>query len=140
MGEAPAAAESETARRDRIVAQNLASLNNSNFGNAPQNGGGTFQIRNMEYQDAQFTFYGWNRDINRRTFQVIDVKRGDSPTINVAIVRKIISIIREFEQADFQWQSRRLGRVMTLSARREDTAQLEAFMMQEFFTDAMQPR
>lgn len=139
-GEAPTAAESDTARRDRIVAQNLASLNNSTFGNAPQNGGGTFQIRRMEFQDAQFTFYGWNRDINRRTFQVIDVQRGNNPTINLAIVRKIIAIIRDFEQGDFQWHSKRLGRDMTLSARREDTSQLESFMMQEFFTDAMQPR
>ena len=140
VGDAPTEAESDTARRDRIVAQNLASLNPQTFGNAPQNGGGTFQIRRMDYQDAQFTFYGWNRDINRRTFQVIDVQRGNSPTINLAIVRKIIAIIRDFEQADFRWHSKRLGRDMTLSARREDTAQLEAFMMQEFFTDAMQAR
>lgn len=139
-GEATTQAESETARRDRIVAQNLASLNTNTFGNAPQNGGGTFQIRSMDFEDAQFTFYGWNRDINRRTFQVIDVRRGTSQTINLAIVRKIISIIREHEPGDFRWQSKRLGREMMLSARPADNAELESFMMQEFFTDAMQPR
>jgi len=140
VGDAPTAQESDTARRDRIVAQNLASLNTSTFGNAPQNGGGTFQIRRMDYQDAQFTFYGWNRDINRRTFQVIDVDKGANPTINLAIVRKIIAIIRDHEPGDFRWHSKRLGKDLTLSARREDTNELEAFMMQEFFTDAMQPR
>lgn len=140
VGDAPTAQESETARRDRIVAQNLASLNTSTFGNAPQNGGGTFQIRRMDYQDAQFTFYGWNRDINRRAFQVIDVERGSNPTINIAIVRKIIAIIRDHEPADFRWHSKRLGRDLTLSARPEDTRELEAFMMEEFFTASMQPR
>ena len=122
------------------MAQNLASLSTNTFGNAPQNGGGTFQIRSMDFEDAQFTFYGWNRDINRRTFQVIDVRRGTSQTINLAIVRKIISIIREHEPGDFRWQSKRLGREMMLSARPADNAELETFMMQEFFTDAMQPR
>ncbi len=139
-GDAPTAQESETARRDRIVAQNLASLNSSTFGNAPQNGGGTFQIRRMDYEDAQFTFYGWNRDINRRAFQVIDVQRGSNPTINIAIVRRIIAIIRDHEPGDFRWHSKRLGRDLTLSARPEDTKELEAFMMQEFFTASMQPR
>lgn len=140
IGDAPTAQESETARRDRIVAQNLASLNTSTFGNAPQNGGGTFQIRRMDFQDAQFTFYGWNRDINRRSFQVIDVERGSNPTINLAIVRRIIAIIRDHEPGDFRWHSKRLGRDLTLSARQEDTKELEAFMMQEFFTASMQPR
>lgn len=140
VGEAPTQAESETARRDRLVAQNLASINTPTFGNAPRNGGGTFQIRSMDFEDAQFTFYGWNRDINRRTFQVIDVRRGTNANINIAIVRKIISIIREHEQGDFQWLSKRMGREMTLSARTQDAAELERFMMQEFFTDALQPR
>lgn len=136
----PSAPESETARRDRIVAENLATLNTSAVANAPQNGGGTFQIRRMDYADAQFTFYGWNRAINRRLFQVIDVDRGANPTINIAIVRKIIAIIRDYEPGEFRWHSKRLGRDLMLSARPEDTSELEAFMMQEFFTDSMQPR
>ena len=90
------------------------------LGSEPKNGGGTFQIRSMDFEDAQFTFYGWNRDINRRTFQVIDVRRGTNANINIAIVRKIISIIREHEQGDFQWLSKRMGREMTLSARTQD--------------------
>ncbi|MCC6869381.1 MAG: hypothetical protein IT522_11230 [Burkholderiales bacterium] len=136
----PSAVESEAARRDRIVAENLATLNTSAVANAPQNGGGTFQIRRMDFADAQFTFYGWNRAINRRMFQVIDVDRGANPTINIAIVRKIIAIIRDYEPGEFRWHSKRLGRDLTLSARPADTGELEAFMMKEFFTDSMQPR
>ncbi|MCC7038980.1 MAG: hypothetical protein IT516_01570 [Burkholderiales bacterium] len=138
--DAPSAAESEAARRDRIVAQNLATLNSNGVASAPQNGGGTFQIRHLDSAEAQFTFYGWNRAINRRMFQVIDVERGANPTINIAIVRKIIAIIRDHEPGDFRWHSKRLGRDLVLSARLEDTGELEAFMMKEFFTDSMEPR
>ena len=139
-GDAASTVDSESARRDRAIAANLASMQTQTFGELPHNGGGTFQIRRMDYQDAQFTFYGWNRDINRRAFQVIDVRKGDNATINLAIVRKIISIIREYEPGDFHWESKRLGRDMTLSARPADNAELEAFMMTEFFNDVGQPR
>ena len=139
-GDAPATVDSDSARRDRAIAQNLASLSTSTFGEAPQNGGGTFQIRRLDYDDAQFTFYGWSKEINRRTFQVIDVRSGSNENISIAIVRKIISIIREYEPGDFRWHSQRLARDLTLSARPEDNAELEKFMMQEFFNDAGRAR
>jgi hypothetical protein len=132
-GDAPATVDSESARRDRAIAQNLASLSTSTFGQTPQNGGGTFQIRRLDYDDAQFTFYGWSKEINKRTFQVIDVRKGGNEDISIAVVRKIISIIREYEPGDFRWHSIRLARDLTLSARPEDNAELERFMMQEFF-------
>lgn len=129
------------ARRDRIIAENMGSLQSSTtFGNAPKNGGGTFQIRRMDFQDAEITFFGWNRDIARRTFQKIEITRGNNPDINIAIVRRIIAIIREHEPGDFRWDSKRLGREMMLSARPADNNALEEFMMQEFFTSARQPR
>jgi len=134
-GESQANVDSDSARRDRAIAQNLASLSTSTFGEVPRNGGGTFQIRRLEYDDAQFTFYGWSKEINRRTFQVIDVRRGSNENISIAVVRKIISIIRDYEPGDFRWHSLRLARDMTLSARPEDNAELERFMMQEFFND-----
>jgi hypothetical protein len=139
-GDAPSTVDSETARRDRAIAANLASLSTSTFGNNPNNSGGTFQIRRMEFEDAQITFFGWNRDISRRSFQVLDVRRGSNPTINIAIVRRIIEIIRDHEQGDFRWESKRLGRELTLSARAADNAELESFMMQEFFVDSGRPR
>ena len=139
-GESTATVDSESARRDRAIAQNLASMQTSTFGELPRNGGGTFQIRSLDYDNAQFTFFGWNKDINRRAFQVIDVRKGDSATIELAIVRKIIGIIRDYEPGDFLWHSVRLGRDLTLSARASDNAELESFMMQEFFTASGRPR
>ncbi len=133
-------AQDENARRDRIVAANLASLQSSNFGNAPKNGGGTFQLQRVDYEYAEFTFFGWNKDVRRRIYQRIEVARGTNPDIQTAVIRKIIAIIREHEAADFRWESRRLGRDIALSARPSDNAELEAFMMKEFFTPMLQPR
>jgi hypothetical protein len=45
----------------------------------------------------------------------------------------MIELIRKHYSGDFNWDSRRLGRVVVLSARIEDTASLEGFMMKEFF-------
>jgi len=126
--------ESDSARRDRIVAANLASLNAPTFGTEPKNSGGIFQIRRLGYDDAEFTFFGWSKDIRRRTSQKFEVRKGDNSDIRVAVVRRIIEIIRDYEQEDFSWSSQRLGRVIVLSARSADNAGLEEFMMQEFFS------
>jgi hypothetical protein len=45
----------------------------------------------------------------------------------------MIAIIREYETEDFVWESPRLTRNITLSARLRDNAELEEFMMREFF-------
>jgi hypothetical protein len=136
QGATPIAPESETARRDRIVAQNLASVNARDFGSG-SNSGGIFQITRLGYADAEFTFFGWNRDIHRRASQRIDVRRGDNPDIRIAVVREMIAIIRRYENEDFVWESRRLGRRVTLSARTGDTRALESFMIREFFDDVV---
>ena len=52
------------------------------------------------------------------------------------MVRRMIAIIREHTGSDFLWESPRLGREVTLSARPADNAGLEDFMMREFFRDA----
>jgi hypothetical protein len=89
----------------------------------------------LDYDDAQFSFYGWSKEINKRTFQVIDVRKGSNDNISIAVVRKIISIIREYEPGDFRWHSLRpVARPHAVGAP-EDNAELEKFMMQEFFTD-----
>jgi hypothetical protein len=48
----------------------------------------------------------------------------------------MIAIIREYEVEDFTWESLRLGRNVRLSARPRDNADLENFLMLEFFTGA----
>jgi hypothetical protein len=132
--------DDERARRDKIVADNLASVRTPTFGGEPRNGGGLFQLRKVGLDEAEFMFFGWNKDISRKVNQRIVVERGNNPDIRIAVVRKIINIIRDQEKGNFQWQSLRLGRDVFLSARLEDAAELEAFMLREFFESDARPR
>lgn len=125
----------DSARTKQIVAGNLEAANNRVFGYDPNQGGGVFQISSLGYDYAEFIFYGWNRDISRNTKQLIEVRKGDNSDIRIAVVRRMVSIIREYEQEDFLWVSQRLRRSVTLSARPRDRAGLEDFMMREFFPD-----
>lgn len=129
----PTAAESEEARRQRIIAGNLGSSREQAFGYDPSRGGGVFQIQSISLDYAEFVFHGWNKDVGRNTKQLIEVRRGNNSDIRMAVVRKMISIIRDYEREDFLWVSRRLGNSVMLSARARDNAGLEEFMMREFF-------
>lgn len=134
--EPAAPADDDDARRKRIVAGNLGSQRDQAFGYDPSRGGGMFQIERLSNDYAEFIFYGRSPDINRNTKQLIEVRRGNNSDIRIAVVRKMITIIREHEQEDFLWVSQRLGRSITLSARARDNTGLEEFMMREFFFSA----
>jgi len=136
----PSAEERENARRDQIVAANLASINAAYGTGVQQHSGGIFSIVRLGDSDAEFTFYGWNTKIHGRLTQRIQVQRGSEPNIRTAIVHRMIAIIRQYEQEDFLWESRRLGRQVTLSARAEDSGALETFLMTEFFDAKGEPR
>ena len=138
-GEAPTGSsgpgrDPDAARRERAIAQNLASLNEPRplLGN-PRTGGGLFQITLKSYDFAEFRFFGWNSEIGRQAPQRIEVRKGDNPTIDLAIVRRMIALIRETQHGDFTWRSDRSGRDVTLSARPEDNGALETFLMNELF-------
>jgi len=129
------AAESDNARANRIAAANLASPRALTFGYDPARSGGVFQIERVAYDHAEFTFVGWNVDARRRTKQLIEVRKGNNSDIRVAVVRRMIAIIRQYEPEEFLWESQRLGRSLTLSSRPRDNAGLEDFMMKEFFEE-----
>jgi hypothetical protein len=132
----PQQEESEEERRRRIVAANLGLDRAPSFGGDPRTGGGIFQITRMTYGDAEFVFFGWNKDIKRNSRQRITVAKGDAPDIETAVIRRMIAIIREHEKGDFTWVSHRLGRDVTLSARPADTSGLEDFLKREFYGTA----
>jgi len=128
-GEAP---ESENVRLNRKVTQALAEAKN------PVVGVKLFQLENVHYDDAELTFDGWDGGPGaRRRF---DVRKGNNPDIRIAVVRQVIAIIRERASGDFTWESRVLGRNLTLSARPEDNAGLEDVIMREMFEDGRTPR
>ena len=135
----PPSTETENDRQNRIIAANIGMNGRPTFGKDPKNGGGIFQVKTLEYSYAEFYFYGWNKDISRNSKQVIEVRKGENSDIRIAVVRKMIGIIREHESGEFLWESHRLGKQLTLSARARDNAELESFMMQEFFYDVRNP-
>ena len=91
------------------------------------------EITRMTDDAAEFLFFGWNSAERRGKTQAYAVRLGDSGDMRVAVVRRMIAIIRDHERGDFRWQSWRLGRIVVLSARLEDGPFLENFMLQEFF-------
>ena len=132
-------AESEQERLNRAAAANLGLNRTPSFGSDRERGGGIFQIARMGFNDAEFFFFGWNKAIRRNSRQMIEVQRGSNPNMEIAVVRRMIQIIRDHEREDFVWESHRLGRDVNLSARLADNAGLEDFLMREFFP-ANRPR
>lgn len=130
--------EDENTRANRIVAQNLGSQERLTFGYDPDRSGGVFQLQLVGYDYAEFTFIGWNKDIRRTTKQLVEVRKGNNSDIRIAVVRRMIAIIREQVQEDFLWESQVLG-YRTLSARVKDNKALEEFLMGEFFGGAGPP-
>ncbi|MPZ43236.1 MAG: hypothetical protein GEV05_07535 [Betaproteobacteria bacterium] len=123
----------EEARRNQIVARNLGLGRTPVFGGSRNPGGGIFQITRLHYSNAEFLFFGWNKEIRRNTSQRIEVRKGEYRDIEHAVIRRMIAIIREHESGEFLWESDRLGRDVVLSARPADDAGLEDFLMREFF-------
>ena len=94
---------------------------------------GSFQITRMGPHHAQFQFSSRNDGASNPEREVIEVTTERDEDIQRAVVRKMIDVIRQYEKGDFNWESNRLGRVVVLSARMEDSKGLEDFLMREFF-------
>lgn len=120
---AAAAAEmglTEEQKRDERIKRNF------------QGGTRTFEITSIDNRNATFTFSGWQNS-NSKQREYFEVEASADQDIHQLIIRRIISRIREDFTGDFNWKSHRLGRIIVLSARLEDSAELEDFLMQEFF-------
>lgn len=116
---------------DAAMARIKANIQAANYNRKGTNG--IFQILNKGVQTGRFSFRGWTNDPRESTRQTYEVDAGVGGDVELALVRRMIQLIREHYKGDFNWESQRLGRVVQLSARPEDTAMLEAFMMKEFF-------
>lgn len=97
---------------------------------------GIFQIMSIESRRAAFSFRGWTSDSSNARREYVQVEIGNNSSIEIAIVRKMIELIRKYYQGNFNWESQRLDRTVVLSARVEDNEGLEAFMLKEFFGEA----
>lgn len=114
---------SEDDKRSAIIKRNLEEVGTN----------GIFQIRELRSNTAQFSFLGWKHEYSNARQELVDVEVGPDGDINRAIAKKMITIIRRDYSGDFNWESRRLGRTIIMSARPEDNAGLEDFLISEFF-------
>jgi hypothetical protein len=129
------AASRERSRERTPAEQATANLNRNLQTLAPgyEGTGGVFQILSMGHRSSTFAFNGWKVEAKKRWREVIEVEAPPQGDIELATVRRMIQLIRTYYSGDFNWESQRLGRVVPLSARVEDSAGLEEFMMREFF-------
>jgi hypothetical protein len=111
---------------DSIIAKNLAPRSDKN---------GIFSIRDIGVRTASIYFRGWGNDPRRWRGEQFDVDAGPGGNVENAVIAQVIRIIRrDYPEMDFQWESFRLGKVLTKSSRRKDTAELSAFLKQELFS------
>lgn len=101
---------------------------------------GIFQIRYINLNHAEFSFKGWKNNVNTARLEVFQVEAADHQNIRLAVVRKMIEIIRRDYSGDFNWVSQRSRETIVLSARIEDTESLENYLMGEFFGAGTQYR
>jgi hypothetical protein len=121
---------SEGEKRDAKIRENLK-FDGTN---------GIFEVRDIGLHTAQFSFKGWKTNVNTARLEIIDVNVPDGADPKREVVKKMIEIIRREYSGDFNWDSRRLGRVLVLSARLQDNDALEDFMLTEFFGSGTRQR
>ena len=96
--------------------------------------GGVFQVLRKGVRTGEFAFNGFSRERGPKQWrEVIEVDAGVGGDVELAMIRRMIELIRTHYQGDFQWESHRLGRIVVLSARASDQAGLEEFLQKEFF-------
>ncbi|MCB5184936.1 hypothetical protein LG201_06935 [Methylobacillus gramineus] len=115
---------SDDERRNEVIKKNLSS-----------GASGVFRIMSMSSYTATFEFRGWVNDFSTAKREVFQIEAKAGEDIQRATVRKMIELIRRHYSGDFNWESHQLGRVVVLSARMEDSAGLEDFLIKEFFGD-----
>jgi outer membrane biosynthesis protein TonB len=113
---------SEDEKRDARIKNNLKVGTN-----------GIFEITTLSGRHAAFSFKGWTNDYSNARREYFEVEASTGEDVRLVMIRKMISLIRQHYQGDFTWESQRLGRSIVKSARPEDSAELEDFLMMEFF-------
>ena len=133
------AGEDDNAKAMRNAMRNIASVN-ARSNDDKNDTGGVFSVTNKTFSSATLKFRGWNPNFKRRWLTQVTVELGSERDIETAIVKKMIELIRREKTGDFEWDSHRLNRVVTLSARPQDTEALQAFLYKEMFPGYEPPR
>lgn len=125
--------DADTTLRERGPSADEARMANIMRNLQPQGTNGVFQIISVSVRTGKYSFRGWTQNSSNARREVIEVDAGPGGDVERAMVRSMIELIRRYYKGDFNWESPRLDRVIVLSARIEDNAGLEDFLMREFF-------
>jgi outer membrane biosynthesis protein TonB len=128
------AEETDEARGMRNALANIAAINGHSRDDRNETGG-VFSVTNKTFHSMDLKFRGWNPSFKRRWLTQVTVEQGGEPDVETAVVKKMIELIRKEKTGDFEWDSHRLGKVVTMSARPQDTAELTAFLFKEMFPE-----
>ncbi|MEH6436418.1 hypothetical protein [Massilia sp. DD77] len=131
--------ESEAARGQARALANIAAINGRGRDDRNETGG-IFSVSNKTFHSMDLRFRGWNPNFKRRWLTQVTVEQGSEPDVETAVVKKMIELIRREKTGDFEWDSHRLGRVVKLSARPQDTEELMQFLYKEMFPEYKPPR
>lgn len=127
--------ETDDERAKRIALGNIQAQQRRASPEMVDGGGGMFSLDRTGLNDADFVFHGWSTDFKRNVGLTVHVTKGDASDIKLAVVRRMIAIIRDRKSGDFQWYSPKRGKEVTMSARPGDTERLELFLLHEFYPE-----
>ena len=133
------AEESEAARGQARAMAHIAAINGRGRDDRNETGG-IFSVSNKTFHSMDLRFRGWNPNFKRRWLTQVTVEQGSERDVETAVVKKMIELIRREKTGDFEWDSHRLGRVVKLSARPQDTDELMEFLFKEMFPEYKPPR
>lgn len=131
--------ESESAKGMRNALANVAAINGRGREDRNETGG-VFSVSNKTFHSMDLKFRGWNPNFQRRWLTQVTVEQGSEADVEIAVVKKMIELIRREKKGDFEWDSHRLGRIVKLSARVEDTDALMTFLFKEMFPEYKPPQ
>lgn len=129
-----AAASGGPSVNDRI----MANINRNSRAHKTDDTGGVFEITRIGVREGEFKFNGWHPGTGEKTQESQTVDAGVGGNVRLAIVKGVVKVIRKYKTGDFEFESRRMGRAVTMSARPADNAALEAFLMKELFGEDSQ--
>jgi hypothetical protein len=132
-------AESEDAKAKARAMANIMGAQGRNAAGEREDSGGIFDVKNQTFNSADLKFRGWNTNFKRRWLSQVRVELGSEIDIENAVVSKMIELIRKEKTGEFEWESHRLGRVVKMSARKEDEAELRAFLLKEMYPRYIRP-
>ena len=125
--------ESDSERGNRIAKANIAAANGRSRGEDSVESEAFLEIANRTSLTADIKFRIFNKNFQRRWLKQSSVEIGKEPSIEMAIVKRMIFLLRQEPDTQYTYNSHRLKRAIKISLRPEDEEGLQDFLYLEFF-------